>query len=310
MLDVLAVVVPLYALIVFGLLASRAKAFQKADAGLNSFVYWFALPAFLFDAIVRAPSGAGLPLSLFVVAFVVTLGYSAAVFLISRGLGLHAIAGRLSLAAGYGNVGYFAFPLILSVLGPEAALPMALTSMVHNLIFMVGYPALATAGKPEPGRLKKALLKALPCNPAVISVVLAIIVRALDIEMPAMISTPVSLLSGAVIPVALFAIGLSLGPAIAMVWRRGSSLWAILVVSLAKLLVLPLLTWGAAVLFVPDPTGLLTAVLVLLAAMPTGATTFTLSQEFDGDGHLVAAVVAVSTVLALVTVSLFSILMS
>ena len=50
----------------------------------------------------------------------------------------------------------------------------------------------------------------------------------------------------------------------------------------------------------------LTATLVLLACMPTGATTFTLSQEFDGDGHLAAAVVAVSTLLALVTVSVFS----
>lgn len=309
MVEVLAVVVPLYALIVLGLLASRAKGFSRADAGLNSFVYWFALPAFLFDAIVGAPSGAGLPLSLFVVTFVVTLGYSALVYLVSRWAGLRPIAGRLSLAAGYGNVGYFAFPLILSLLGPQAALPMALASMVHNLIFMVGYPALATAGKPEPGRLRAALLKAGPYNPAVISVAAALLVRGMSVEVPAMVAVPVTLLAQAVIPVALFAIGLSLGPAVKQVWTRGSSLVAIVSVSLAKLLVLPLLTWGAAVLFVPDPTGLLTAVLVLLAAMPTGATTFTLSQEFDGDGHLVAAVVAVSTLLALVSVSAFSVLL-
>ncbi|MBB1483088.1 AEC family transporter [Tessaracoccus sp. MC1865] len=308
MAEVLAVVVPLYVLILLGLLASRAKAFGKADVGLNSFVYWFALPAFLFDAIVKAPSGAGLPVSLFLVAFVVTLGFSALVYLASRLAGLRPIAGRLSLAAGYGNVGYFAFPLILSVLGPRAALPMALTSMVHNLIFMVGYPALATAGKPQPGRLRRALLKAGPLNPAVISVVAALIVRGLGLELPEMVAVPVTLLAQAVIPVALFAIGLSLGPAVKQVWTRGSSLVAIVSVAMAKLLVLPLLTWAAAKLFVPDPTGLLTAVLVLLAAMPTGATTFTLSQEFDGDGHLVAAVVAVSTLLALVTVSAFSVL--
>lgn len=310
MLDVLAVVIPLYVLILLGLFASRAKSFRKADVGLNSFVYWFALPAFLFDAIVKAPSGAGLPMSLFMVAFLVTLGFSALVYVISRVSRLQPIAGRLSLAAGYGNVGYFAFPLILSVLGSQAALPMALASMVHNLIFMVGYPALATAGKPQPGRLRKALLKALPYNPTVIAVVLALLSRGFALDLPGMISTPVTLLAQSVIPVALFAIGLSLGPAMKIVLGRGSSLWAILLVSLAKLMVLPLLTWGAAILFIPDPTGLLTAVLVLLAAMPTGATTFTLSQEFDGDGHLVAAVVAVSTLLALLSVSVFTVLVA
>lgn len=310
MLDVLAVVIPLYVLILLGLFASRAKSFRKADVGLNSFVYWFALPAFLFDAIVKAPSGAGLPMSLFMVAFLVTLGFSALVYVISRVSRLQPIAGRLSLAAGYGNVGYFAFPLILSVLGSQAALPMALASMVHNLIFMVGYPALATAGKPQPGRLRKALLKALPYNPTVIAVVLALLLRGFALDLPGMISTPVTLLAQSVIPVALFAIGLSLGPAMKIVLGRGSSLWAILLVSLAKLMVLPLLTWGAAILFIPDPTGLLTAVLVLLAAMPTGATTFTLSQEFDGDGHLVAAVVAVSTLLALLSVSVFTVLVA
>lgn len=306
MLEVLAVVVPLYVLIVLGLVASRAKTFRGADTSLNSFVYWVALPAFLFNAIVEAPSGEGLPLSFFVVTFVVTFGFSALVYFGARLAGLRAIAGKLTLSAGYGNVGYFAFPLILSLLGPEAALPMALGSMVHNLIFMVGYPALASAGKPEPGQLRKALLKAGPYNPAVISVIVAVVVRGFEWEPPRVVAEPITLLAQSVIPVALFAIGLALGPAIKAFRTGGTSLLAILSVSVLKVIALPVLTWVAAHFLIPDPTGVLTATLVLLACMPTSATSFTLSQEFDGDGHLVAAVVAVSTVLALVTVSVFS----
>ncbi|GAB3815936.1 AEC family transporter [Tessaracoccus terricola] len=306
MLDVLAVVVPLYVLILLGLAAGGAKPFQGADVSLNAFVYWFALPAFLFDAIVEAPSGDGLPLSFFVVTFLVTFGFSTLVWFGARLTGLRNIAGKLTLSAGYGNVGYFAFPLILSLLGPEAALPMALGSMVHNIIFMVGYPALASAGQAEPGRLRQALLKAGPYNPAVIVVVLAIVVRAFGVAVPEVVAEPISLLAQSVIPVALFAIGLALRPAIKALRTGGASLLAILSVSLLKVIALPLLTWLAAHFLIPDPTGVLTATLVLLACMPTSATSFTLSQEFDGDGHLVAAVVAVSTVLALVTVSVFS----
>lgn len=306
MLDVLAVVVPLYALILLGLVGAGAKAFQGADASLNAFVYWFALPAFLFDAIVRAPSGDGLPLSFYIVTFVVTSVFSTLVYLGARLAGLRNIAGKLTLSAGYGNVGYFAFPLILSLLGPDAALPMALGSMVHNIIFMVGYPALASAGQAEPGRLRQALLKAGPYNPAVIAVVLAIVVRGFGVGVPEVVAEPISLLAQSVIPVALFAIGLALRPAIKSLRIGGASLLAILSVSLLKVIALPVLTWLAAYLFIPDPTGVLTATLVLLACMPTSATSFTLSQEFDGDGHLVAAVVAVSTVIALVTVSVFS----
>lgn len=309
MLEVLAVVVPLYVLILLGLMAGRAKAFKGADASLNAFVYWFALPAFLFDAIVEAPSGAGLPLSFFVVTFLVTFGFSTLVWVGARLTGLRNIAAKLTLSAGYGNVGYFAFPLILSLLGPAAALPMALGSMVHNLIFMVGYPALASAGHTEAGRLRKALLKAGPYNPAVIAVGLAVLVRALQLPVPEVVTEPIGLLAQAVIPVALFAIGLALRPAIKALRTGGASLLAILSVSLLKIIALPLLTWLAAHFLIPDPTGVLTATLVLLACMPTSATSFTLSQEFDGDGHLVAAVVAVSTVLALLTVSVFSALL-
>ena len=129
MLEVLAVVVPLYLLIVAGLLAGRSGVFRGADASLNSFVYWFALPAFLFDSIVNAPSGSSLPEAFFVVAFGATFLFSALVYLGARLMRLRAVAGQLSISAGYGNVAYFAYPVILSVIGPEATLAMVLGSM-------------------------------------------------------------------------------------------------------------------------------------------------------------------------------------
>lgn len=305
MLDVLTAVLPLYALIVLGLIASRSAAFRDASGPLNAYVYWFALPAFLFMAVAGAPDGAGLPWTFLAVALVVTLGFSAAMFGVARLLGWRDVAGLVSLAAGYGNVGYVAFPVILGVLGPQASLPMALAATVHNLIFLLGYPLMQSLGAREPGQLRRALLRAGPLNPTILSVVLGGLVLWSGWEPPALLLAPIELVSGSVIPVALFTIGLVLGPAIRMLLDGKGARGPVLLASATKLLVLPLLTWGAAVALVPDPTGLLIPILVLLAAMPTGAATFTLSREFDGDARLVAAVVALSTLVSLLTVPAF-----
>lgn len=310
MLDVLVVVVPLYILILLGLFAARIPAFRGADASLNTFVYWFALPAFLFHSVATAPSGTGLPPSMFGVAFGVTFAFSVAVHGGARLLGMKKIAGPLTLAAGYGNVAYFAFPVILSVFGQEAALPMALASMVHNMIFLMGYPVLASFRDRGRGKLGRALLRAVPLNPTVISVVLGLVVYAGGWELPGVIMSPIAMVAQSVIPVALFAVGLALPPAIKALTTGGASPLAVLLMAVLKTMVLPLLTWGAAVLFIPDPGGVIIGTLVLMAAMPTGVNSFAVAQEFDGEGRLVAAVIAVSTLIALVTVSVFGALVA
>lgn len=310
MLEVLSIVVPLYALILLGLVAGRTRTFRDLAAPLNSFVYWFALPAFLFDAVVTAPPVDGLPVSFFLVAFAVTFGLTVLVQGAATWLHSRVSARQLALSAGYGNVGYFGYPVILSILGTQAALPMALGSMVHNLLFLIGYPVIASAGNAEPGKLRHALIRSGPLNPTFISVTLALLVVLLGIPMPDVVLTPISLMAKSVIPVALFALGLALGPALATLFGGGFPVGWVVVVSVLKLIALPLLTWGAASLFLPDPTGMLTATLVLLAAMPSSVSSFTLAQEFDGDGGLVAAMVASSTLVALLTVPVFGVLVA
>ncbi|NLE98059.1 MAG: AEC family transporter [Propionibacterium sp.] len=310
MLDVLLAIIPLYILISLGLVASRIPGLKGADASLNTFVFWFALPAFLFDSVATAPSGAGLPPSMFIVTFVATLLFFCVVYLGAVLLGLKRLAGPLAAAAGYGNVAYLGFPVILSVFGQQAALPMALAAMTHNILFLVGYPVLASFRQGGEGNIGRALLKAVPYNPTIVSVLLGLVFYATGWSLPGLIMTPISMMAQAVIPVALFAVGLALPPAIKALMNGGSSILAVLVVSVLKSVALPLLTWGAAVLFIPDPTGVLTGTLVLMAAMPTGVNAFTMAQEFDGEGRLVAAVIAVSTVLTLVTASVFGVLVA
>lgn len=308
MLDVLVAVTPLYVLILLGLFAERIPGLKGADASLNTFVYWFALPAFLFHSVATAPSSAGLPPAMFGVAFVVTIGFFGLVHGGAQLLRLGRIAGPLALAASYGNVAYLGFPVILSVFGQQAALPMALAAMVHNIVFLVGYPVLASLRHRESGKLGRALVRAVPLNPTIMSVLMGLVVYALGWELPELVMAPIEMLARAVVPVALFAVGLALPPAIKALRTGGSSLLAVLVVAVLKTVAMPLLTWVVAVAFIDDRV--IVGTLVLMAAMPTGVNSFTMAQEFDGQGRLVAASVAVSTLLALLTVSVLGVLVA
>src|SRR5699024_5720345 len=52
-------------------------------------------------------------------------------------------AGSTALAsASYGNVGYFGIPMTIALLGTQAAVPAAIIHLLHNLVFLVGYPVL------------------------------------------------------------------------------------------------------------------------------------------------------------------------
>lgn len=307
MIDVLSVLVPLYLLLGLGLVAGRLRPFDGASRPLNSYVYYLAMPAFLFIAVVEAPEGTELPVTFWLVALVVTLLFSAVIFPIVK-RGRHPEnAAKVSMAAANGNVGYFGLPVILGALGPQAGLPSAVALLIHQLIYFIGYPIYhSIIGKTD---VRQVVLRSSVYNPAVVAVVAAFFFRLTGLGVPVLALSSVQLLAQTTIPVALVALGLALRPAISMLGRGGTPWGAVAWSTAIKLVLLPLLTWGVALLVVPDPTGLLIPVLVLMAAMPTAVAAFTLSMEYDQNSDLIAVIVAVSTLGALVTLPAFIVLL-
>lgn len=239
--DVLLAIVPLYVLFILGFLAGRMWEFRDGAGPLNAFVYYFALPAFLFDAVANAPRGADLPATFFVIAFAVPFGMSALTYLLTRRR-MGEQAGQLATTVSYGNVGYFGFPIVLAVLGPAAALPAALAQQVYNLTYMIGYPILRASG--DAAARRRAILRAGPLSPFVIAVVLGAVVRATRLEIPPVVASSIALVGQATIPVALFAVGLALVPALRALRSGGIGWSSVLVSVVVKNVVLPLATWG------------------------------------------------------------------
>lgn len=115
-----------------------------------------------------------------------------------------------------------------------------------------------------------------------------------------------TLLGGTAVPLALFCIGLALHPALEGVRSGGVTLSPIVLGTTVKLLVLPVLTWAATLLFYDQLGPMWAGTLIIMAATPSSTTAFLFSSEYDGDGRLAAAILVASTGLSLITLPLMA----
>ena len=118
---------PFFALIFCGYGAGRFGLLSQASVtGVNSFVFYFALPTFLFALMASSPLEDLLNVS-FVAAY---LGTGLVVFAVAALLGRSIFkvqAGEATLmgsSAVLGNTGYMGLPLVVAAFGDRAALPM------------------------------------------------------------------------------------------------------------------------------------------------------------------------------------------
>lgn len=313
MLNMIAVIGPLFAVILIGVGASFSPKVYSTESALSTFVLYFALPAFLFSAVASAPIEHGVPWEFVLIAFGVPAVISVATFALAhlmRGQ-VRTLAAPLSMAASYGNVGYLGVPITLSVLGPEAGLPAAIGQLVHNVMFMLGYPLLrslfirsadaVSARQQVWAAVKKSLL----LNPITISIVASVVLALLDVDLPSAISETVELFSQTAVPLAMFAVGLTLPSSLRSLNRGTVPRTALLLTNIVKLFILPALTVVTITLFAPDLDRTWFIGLVVMAAMPTSTTAYVLSQAEDADPRIVSSTIATSTTIALITIPSF-----
>ena len=125
----LTVILPFFALTFCGYFAARGGLVPAAGvAGLNAFVFWFALPAMLFLSLYRRDF-ADLFRPDFIAAYaMITMGLYAVVACSARLIwrltpGQSAV---FAFAGAFPNTGYMGLPMMTALLGPEAAAPVVL----------------------------------------------------------------------------------------------------------------------------------------------------------------------------------------
>ncbi len=296
---------PFFGMVFAGYGAARFRLLEAAStAGLNAFVFWFALPAMLFVKMATAPvadafdwrfavsySGGGL-ISFFGCVIAARLIFA------SRG----AVSGIQGMAAAFPNVGYMGLPIVLSLFGERAVLLAVLVIVLDHVVLLPVTTAMVEAGSGRHASILtifKRIFVGLARNPLIIATAAGLIWGAVGIRMPVPLEAFGNLFAAAAGPCALFALGASLGER-----KLSDGLDEIALLCAFRLLVHPLSAWflGAMVLDL-DPFFL--GIAVIEASLPIAANVFIMARAYDTYVDRTSAAVLVSTILAVVTVSCF-----
>ena len=303
-------VLPVFGLIVLGIVFARAKIVDGATAkGLTQFVFMLAIPAFLFRTVVTMKPQEAAPFGLWIVFFgglaitwIVTALLSRKVESLSPSGGAAA-----SMAAGFGNLALLGTPLILSHYGEQAAIPLGLILSVHAPVLWFAallHRELARhSGSISFIKLASELIKNLATNGIVLALIGAAIWGQTGFGLHPVVDRMLSMLSDASIPTALFALGLSLST----YSLRGQ--WSGMALLIAmKMIVMPIMVFLLAHYLVSIPP-FWTKIAILLAAMPTGANAFLFAHRNEESVAAVSAAIALGTGLAAITISVLLYLM-
>ena len=192
------------------------------------------------------------------------------------------------------NCGNYGLAILLFAFG-DAGFTLGVLYMVSHLLYQViGGVGIASWHR---SMKKRQLVLTILKVPWLYALALALVVRLLGWQLPETLARPVELVAGATIPVQLLLLGMALSRV-----RIGNLLQQAVPISLAKLIVPPLLAWGLTAILGFD--GLLRSVVILQASAPTAVNALVLSLQYGRRSELTASVVLMTTIGALGVTSL------
>ena len=314
-LQILFITFPFFALVLSGYIAARRGMLPLAAIpGLNSFVLFFALPCLLYRFGASTPLAQLLDVGVFLTYLLcglVVVGFTLAVSMNKR-IGWND-ASFGALVAAFPNTGFMGVPLLVTLLGPQAAGPVILTiamDMVITTSLCIALSRLDGADEHGASKAVKNALKGVASNPMPWAILLGALASAVSLELPAPVAKTVGLLADAASPVALFTIGAVLARSQMLMVTHGHApipLGDYVPVAVIKLLLHPLLVLlvGSAAIQLGLPLDRFAlTVLVLLAALPSASNVSLLAERFGADNGRIARIILVSTAAAFVTFSL------
>ena len=125
---------------------------------------------------------------------------------------------------------------------------------------------------------------------------------ALDIELPGFIGDTIYSISKTTVPISMITVGSIMADADLKTLFSPTILWFTLI----RLILFPLAVFGVLKLLDAEP--LLINISVIMTAMPAGASTSILAEQYDGDAPYAAQVTFVSTLCSIATIPLMSLL--
>lgn len=302
---VISSLLPVVLLIAIGFVAGRMKLIRgEAVRDLSNLVFLVLVQALLFRSMATAHLER-LDLRSVALYYIVAGAMFLALLFIQ---GLSSRSAVVALAAIFSNTLMIGVPLVQLAYGPAGLLNLFTLISMHALILLTlatvviellvareqaasgqaaRRPILATVAR----AVKNAVL-----HPVPLPIIAGFLYSLTGLGLHPVVDRPLKLLGDAFGPVALVLVGVTLAQT-----AIGSHLRGALGISALKCVVHPLLMalagWALGL------SGLPLAVMVVAAALPVGANVFLFSQRYHKAEELVTASVAVSTAMAVVTIS-------
>jgi predicted permease len=301
--EIATIIVPLFGLVGLGWVAGRYLAIPEGGtAGLNLFVFYFAMPALFFQLVSETPVA-----SLANWSFVVTTTFSTyCAFAIAFSFGALINRGNIpeatiqGLVGSYANASAAAPALVLTAFGTAAAAPMALVFSFDSAMLFTLVPLMMALGGSEKtsGRaLLTAIARRIALQPTIIATVLGLLAALVGFRAPGPVDGLLTLLGRAAAPAALFVLGVTLAQK--PFGRVPLDLPVLVAVKLAlhPLIVYLLLSWIGGF----DPVWVGTA--VLIAALPPAANVVVIARRYDTYAANASMGVLVGTIASVVTLT-------
>jgi len=305
MVDVVALLLPFFGLILIGYIAARATGQPLEALGwLNTFIIYAALPALFFKLVSRTPIEQLTRLDFIFGEIAAVYLVFAVAFLIGFVLRKNSFEDCTiqGFTAAYGNIGYMGPGLALLAFGEKAAVPVALIVCLENAAHFIMAPAMMAVAGDDKRQLRLivgSIAKKVALHPFILSTALGFAAAASDHQLPDPALKLVDYLAQAAAPCALFAMGVTL--ALRPVKRIPAELGYLAVL---KLVLLPLSVYVVLSLVGDfDPVWMHAA--MLLAALPTAANVFVISQQYGVWQERASASILLITVGSIVTLPIW-----
>lgn len=198
----------------------------------------------------------------------------------------------LKFVTTFSNCGFMGFPILLSLYG-RIGIFYGSIFLMSFYIYIWSYGVMVFKGKGGGWKnIKKAFI-----NPGMIAVYIGLPIFLFSIKLPTPLFSAMEMVGSMTSPLAMLIIGAILADVNFKSIFKGSGTYY---ASFIRLIVIPLIAFG--VLTLLGLKGDILGICIILVAMPAAANSAIFAERLDGDAEYASKVVAVSTLLSVITI--------
>lgn len=196
----------------------------------------------------------------------------------------------------FSNVGFMGIPLVQGLVGDKGVIYASFGVVVFNVLcWTYGYSMMSGGAKMN--------LKTLVLNPGVVGLAFGLPLYFLKVQLPQVVSEPLGLISDLNTPLAMLVIGTYIAKADLHSFMSDKSVYT---ASFLRLIAAPAIYLALLVLIQPGEALFVST--MVQAATPVAANTVLFAVQYKRDSELASKLVAVSTVLSILSIPVMTIL--